>query len=195
MVKSLVAIDIDEKMVAAAKEKLKKVQLKNIRVMNSRIEDLTEDGFDLAVAMFNVVTYIPDTKSLLSFVKAVAKRLKPGGIFVFDCWNGAAAIKDPPKVKKSLLTFGNKKITYTLTPDIDFYNQKVTMNYEIEVSSKSFSEVGGYSFNQTLWMPREIEAAILNAGLEIVLVSPTMHPDALVSEKDWKIMFCVRKPR
>lgn len=194
-VKSLVAIDIDKKMALIAKEKMKKLGFKGVKVINTPVENLTQGNFDLAVALFNVVTYLPDTKSLNDFMKSVARNLKPGGIFVFDCWNGTAAIVDPPKAKKSLTKLGAKRISYTLTPETDFYNQKTTMNYGIIISSGKSKQVGGFSFNQTLWMPREVKASLVDAGLEIILMSPFMQPDRGASEKDWKIMFCVRKPR
>ena len=194
-VKSLVAVDIDKKMVSLAKEKMKKLGLKKVKIIGAPVEELTQGGFDLAVALFNVITYIPDITSLNCFIKAVAKNLKPGGIFVFDCWNGAAAIMDPPKVKRSLIKLGTKKISYVLIPETDFYNQKTTMNYEIVVSSGKSKQVGGFSFNQTLWMPREIKSSLVAAGLEIIFVSPFLEPEREVSEKDWKIMFCVRKSR
>jgi perosamine synthetase len=193
--KNLIAIDTDKKMVSAASEKMKKLGIKNVKIINESIENLAQDDFDLAIALFNVVTYIPDTKSLNNFMKAVAKNLKPGGIFVFDCWNGAAAIIDPPKVKKLLIKLGAKKISYTLTPETDSYNQKTIMNYEIVVSSGKSKQVGGYSFNQTLWMPREIKSSLVAAGLEIIFISPSFEIEREVSEKDWKIMFCVRKPK
>lgn len=180
---NLVAIDNDEEMVKLAKDKLKEND--KLKIVYTNIEDLKEDNFDLSLAMFNVVTYIPTTAQLDSFIEAVYQRLNAGGIFVFDCWNGIAAIKDPPKIKQTEIIVKAKKIKVTVTPQTNFFDQKTTLTYEIENET--------YSLDQTLWTPMQISDAIKKAGLGQILCSPILQPDKKATEKDWKIMFVAKK--
>lgn len=193
-VSKLLAIDIDPKMIEVASKKLAKVRAKNVKFVGNPVEEIEDHGFDLALALFNVVTYIAEPKKLASFMRGVFRVLKPGGIFVFDCWNGVAAVLDPPKSKRTVVKSNGKRVESNLSSKTDFLNQLTTLNYNITISNGKTVEKGVYTILQTLWMPREIISAVKNAGLEIVLSSPFGQPDKPVTDKDWKIMFCVRKP-
>ncbi len=179
----LVAIDTDPIMVDLAREKLKNHLRLNLQ--NIKVEDLAEKDFDLVLAMFNVITYIPTTNELESFMKGVSDRLKSGGVFIFDCWNGIAAIKDPPKTKESEITVNGEKIKVTITPATNFFEQKTKLSYQIADET--------YLLDQTLWTPLQVLEAAKKASLEIVLSSPLLEPDKQATDKDWKIMFVAKK--
>lgn len=188
-VSNLIAIDTDLEMVKIARKKLS--DCPNIKIIHTPVENLNIKKFDLAIAMFNVVTYIERSKELERFMKGVANRLSSGGIFIFDCWNGVAAIKDPPVKKITNLKYRNESITVTLTPSIDLFNQKVRLNYQIHV--KETSEKDNFQFNQTLWTPMQIYDAVSQAGMEVIICSPIMKPNRKATENDWKILFVCKK--
>lgn len=191
-VKEVVGVDIDREMVKLASDKLAKNT--NVKLHFGTVETLKESGFDLALAMFNVVTYIDSFDGLISFAKSIAKRLNSGGLLVFDCWNGVAAIKDPPSLKKNSVEVAGQTVSWVLKPEIWLMDQKVTLTYLIEVVSKSGQiQKDNFSFVQTLWTPKEINWVLKQAGFEIIFCSPIDRPKVVASEKDWKILFCVRK--
>lgn len=189
----LVAIDIDERMVKLAKAKIP--ESNSLKIIHTSIEDLKEDNFDLALAMFNVVTYISKPAELHSFMKGVSHKLVQGAVFVFDCWNGVAAIKDPPQVKKGKVDYRGEKIEYSLIPTTNFLNQRVRMDYTLKVTSGKRVRQDSFSFVQMLWTPAQIIFAAEEAGLEVVLCSPLGGADRVATENDWKIIFCCRKSR
>lgn len=190
--KDLVAIDIDLAMVKIAKKKLS--DCPNVKIIHTPVERLKEKKFDLAIAMFNVVTYIDTTRELISFMKGVARCLNKNGIFIFDCWNGVVAMKDPPKeLKKTTIAQSGLLLKCNLTSQTDFFNQKTKLNYDIKVKSGRLVEHGVSSFDQTLWTPMQVRFAVEESGMEVVLCSPIMQPDKEATEKDWKIMFCCKK--
>lgn len=191
-VKRVTAIDIDPHMIRKAKEKTHAIRAKNIKLIHTSIENLKEKKFDLAIALFNVVTYIQNTPDLYSFMRGVAKHIKPGGIFVFDCWNGIAALRSPPTSKITKVKYHGKNITCSLSSHADSFNQKVMLNYHITVEGRHKQEED-FSFSQTLWTPMQIRDAIEHAGMNVMICSPLMLPDRIATENDWKIMFCCRK--
>ncbi len=190
---NLTAIDIDPKMVEIARKKLARIVLPSVRFLTLPIEKLKERNFDLALALFNIVTYIPDERRLKSFMKGVYERLLPGGVFIFDFWNGIAAILDPPKKKKIAVKERRKKINSILTPKTDFLNQKVVLTYALTVAENKKITKGVFSFDQILWTPWQIKSAVQEAGFKIANSFPLMKPNKPITEKDWKVMFVCKK--
>lgn len=188
----ILALDTDEQMVKLAKQKL--APLKNVSVQLGRVEDLNGENYDLALAMFNVITYIPDLEKLVSFFKAVSQRLSTGGIFVFDCWNGVAALKDPPKVKVSHVKNGRETVKFSVTPTMDLFHQVVTLTYDIQAGNGNGTlQHDSFSFNQYLWTPNEIERALGEAGLKVLICSKLGQIDKPATSEDWKILYTVKK--
>jgi 2-polyprenyl-3-methyl-5-hydroxy-6-metoxy-1,4-benzoquinol methylase len=87
----------------------------------------TTEKYDLCISLFNVVNHVLELKSLETFFKSIHKKLKKDGMFIFDCFNNVAVLKDRPKQKVSK----NIKIT----PEFDPYTGILMMNY---VGEKQF---------------------------------------------------------
>lgn len=192
--KKVVAIDIDPQMSEIARSKMKRLKINNAKILNISVDAVEEKAFDLAVALFNVVTYFEDFSSLQKFLSEVSKRLKSGGLFIFDVWSGIAAIKDPPRVVKKTFRKNKERIETVLIPKTDFLKQRTLMDYRIKVfNGKRLKEEGSIKFNQTLWTPNEIISAANKAKLDIVKASPLMDISRDANENDWKIMFVFQK--
>lgn len=186
------SLDIDQHMIDIAEQKVK--NLKNVRILNNRVESLEENDFDLVLAMFNVVTYIKDFDSLLSFFKGVSSTMSKDAIFVFDAWNGIAVINDPPKSKLSKHNLGDLNLEVKTWADTDFFNQTAKLNYEIKVfKDQELVESDNHSFDQALWTPIEIKYALEKEGLRILLNCPFLDISRSASKEDWKIMYCCSK--
>lgn len=192
---ALTAIDIDPEMVKIAKEKIKKAGINNVKILHKKIEDIKNNQFDLVVALFNVITYVPTQEELESFIKGVERNLAPGGVFIFDCWNGVAAILDPPKHKVTKIKQNGKEIKFEVYPVTNFFNQETILNYQIIVREKKATFKGRYSFSQTLWTPMQMLSSARKTGLENTLISSYLNLEKKATEKDWKIMFVFRKPK
>ncbi|MDP3954681.1 MAG: class I SAM-dependent methyltransferase [bacterium] len=189
----VLAIDIDPSMTALAKNKIKQKKLKNVIVLEKKVEQLDLKKFDLAVAMFNVVTYIQHTNELLSFMKGVSSRLEPGGVFIFDSWNGVAAMKDPPKKKQIHMKRKGELIELEIIPRTSFINKKTKLSYNIKVTKGKLIKEDKFIISQKLWTPLQIGRSLKQAGLELLWSSPLLRPEQKATEKDWKIMFVAKK--
>ncbi len=191
----ITAIDIDAEMISIAIEKIQNAGFDFVKIINSPIEILEDSEFDVAIAMFNVITYIPDTKNLISFFKAVHHRINAKAIFIFDCWNGIAALKDPPGNKKTEVQVGNELVSCIVTSETDFWKQKTKLTYQLQV--KNFTDLtvqnGTFSFNQTLWTPMQIEYCLNEAGFEIFSSNKLLEDKANANCEDWKIMYICQK--
>ncbi len=189
----IVALDTDICMVDIAREKTK--ELKNVKIVFDPTEAIKEQEFDVALAMFNVITYIPDIKTLLSFFNTVSSCLKHNGVFIFDCWNGIAVIKDPPGLKVIEADDGNRKINCEIISSTDLFNQKVRLEYKLKVSEPGGYIVArdSYMLDQTLWTPQQIKFALEENKFQVLECCKNFQPGKQAEESDWKIMFICKK--
>ena len=182
---NILAIDIDPEMTAITREKTKK--LKNVSVKTSSVEYIKEKKkFELVLAAFNVVTYLPDTKALISFFKGVSQSLKKDGVLIFDCWNGISAIQDPPRNKVYSTRFGNRTIQVEIISLTDLFRQKTTLKY-------SFNGKNSFTFDQTLWTPNQLSYALEANGLIVLECCKNFKPGTRADVTDWKMMFICKK--
>ena len=191
--KDITAIDSDQVMVNKADEKIKASRFKNIKLLKSKVEDLKNQKFDLVIAMFNVITYIQEFDELEDFIQGVNKVLKRNGVFIFDCWNGVAAMIDPPKVKHISIKQDGDELTLKITPKTDIFRQVVNLTYDFQVKSKKSTKTDKYILPQKLWTPGEINWTLSKAGFETKIISPLLNIDKKATENDWKILFCAKK--
>lgn len=194
-VSRLFACDIDGEMISKAEEKLKAAGIKNVELFGGPLSASPERTYDLALALFNVVTYIDREEELGELFSSVRSRLRPGGLFIFDCWNGLAAMLDPPKGKKTEVKSGKEVISCDLSSSTDFILQKTVLTYKIKKKAgDGTSEEGSTSFSQTLWTPMQIRSCLRRSGLEELECCRIFESGKPATEKDWKIMFVCRNP-
>lgn len=171
------ALDMDEDAIEVARKK----KAANVVLIHSRIEDFHGLGFGGAVALFNVVHYQQTEFWLNAFMRAVARRLKPGGTFVFDCWNCEAALADPPKSSHE----GGVKREAVL----DYETRLVEMTMTCDIGGDHFV----HWIYHKLWTIEELSAALGAAGFVNIRVAPWMMPSMRLADapiaKCWKIMF------
>ena len=182
-------IDIVPEAIDAARQSLIKAGISTDRVAFDclPIDQLKGRVFDAAVCLFNVLNYILDIAEMERFLMEIRKRIRPGGAFVFDCWNGVAAIASPPEVKISTLTTPEGELKVHLEPETDLLRQYVRMKMTVSPQWK-----GGESFTQEyehrLWTPWELTELLGLAGFGAIKLTRWMQPDALATQSDWKIM-------
>jgi tRNA (cmo5U34)-methyltransferase len=79
---SFTGVDPAEQMLSIARKKIAAASLEGrISLIEGRIEDVAENGFDAATAIL-VMQFLPDDGSKLHFLKSISDRLKPGGLMV-----------------------------------------------------------------------------------------------------------------
>lgn len=138
--------------------------------------------FDAAVCLFNVVNYILTPEDLKSFFRNIHRLLRPDSMLVFDCWNGEAALLDPP-VRMS-------RKAATVTPTLDKENRLVHMSLVAKCGAQTIVR---HEYDHKLWQPYELADALVEAGFKSWQISPWMKPAQWKKKEDWKIMLIARK--
>jgi SAM-dependent methyltransferase len=159
------------------------------------VAELEAGEFDLAVSLFNVVNYLRGLEPLLGFFRAVRERIAPGGLYVFDCWNGLAAILDPPRDENRRIEAGDERIDVATRPRVDWMEQLAIVDNRVVIHGTDGSERAfDFRYEQTLWTPSCLNDALGLAGLETLNVCAWMKPGRAATPKTWKVMFVCRNP-
>lgn len=189
------AIDIDENMIDLAQTKILNMNLNNVKLHLMSVEDVLEKKYELVLALFNVVTYLPNKDKLKSFFYKISDLLADGGIFIFDCWNGRAALQYPPKSKRIKYQDGKLKLDWQLTSKNYLIKHKTTLTYHINVcdliTKKQEKDV--FSFDQYLWTPEELFISLRLNKIKILQRIIPFKIDDLATDNDWKHMYICKK--
>jgi len=187
-------LDLDEGSIEIAHSKSNS---SNLSFSCQDIASLDEMDFDAAVILFNVINYIGDPHALRRFFSAIAERITPGATYVFDCWNGLAALIDPPRDKRSEIQSGGDTIVIETRPTIDLMNQTVRMANRVTVTNdRGTTSTFNYDYNSYLWTPWQLRNLLQDAGLEVDRIATWTSPQTEAGASDWKVLFvCHRGKR
>ncbi|NVN99756.1 MAG: class I SAM-dependent methyltransferase [Geobacteraceae bacterium] len=188
----VLAVDTDPEMLALARMKAKQFIDADVTFASVCTPSY---GADLAVALFNVVNYLCEGAALERFFTEIASSLHPQGLFFFDCWNGIAALRDPPGSKSYVESCSDGSIVCHLTSQTDALQKITTMNYRLELQDKAGKTIvtDDYPLRHRLWTPDELKAALAGAGFSVEVICLPFKFDQAASGDDWKIMFICRK--
>ncbi len=192
------AVDIDPRMVEIARAKLAGLPVevaRRIEYVLGRVEELEARDFELGLALFNVVNYLERLPALEGFLGAVAVRLRPGAAFLFDAWNGVAALLDPPKDKQTVAETPTHRVRAMLTSRTDPLALRSLLYYELEAEERATGRIerGTYELAQTFWPPKVISDAAEAAGLQLCGVYALDDVTRPAIPRDWKILFVTRR--
>jgi SAM-dependent methyltransferase len=149
--------------------------------------------FDLAVAMFAVLSYQNSTEDVLSALLSVRRHLDTGGLFLFDAWSGPGVLSDPPLERVGSFVKGDVEIIRTVKPEHDVSNHVVNVNYDIlcikgDRVIKRIKEIHPMRY----FFPQEMADLASRCEFEVIAVEPFMRPDEGLRVDDWNAMFALR---
>ena len=101
----------------------------------------TDQQFDAIISLFHVISYQTTNEALQATLATVKAHLKPGGIFIFDCWYGPAVLSDRPTVRVKRLEDELIEITRIAEPAIHPNENLVDVNYQVLIKDKKSSIV------------------------------------------------------
>jgi len=183
--KKAVGVDICQKMIDKASDK----KIKNLKLFAGDLNNLNiPDKFDLCISMFNVVNHIESHRELEKVFKNINKYLKEKGILIFDCFNGAAVYKDPPRDRKFNDEFLGKSIEYSSIVKIDYLNDSFTMKNKIKYLGRDYE----YELRQKVWTIGLLKDILEKNNFVVKEIFKSFTRDKPDAE-DYKICFVCKK--
>jgi len=93
--------------------------------------------FDVVLSLFHVMSYQLTNNKLLSAFATAKAHLRPGGIFLFDCWYGPAVLTEKPSVRIKRLGDETISVTRIAEPVMHYQENCVDVNYQLIINEKS----------------------------------------------------------
>jgi len=138
-------VDMSETMLEAAQQRSRslpseqaaKLQFSQGDVQTVRIDQT----FDVVVSLFHVVSYQTTNEALRATFETAKVHLKPGGIFLFDCWYGPGVLSDLPVVRVKRLEDETIQVTRIAEPVIHFNQNIVDVHYQVLIRDRATGNV------------------------------------------------------
>jgi SAM-dependent methyltransferase len=154
------------------------------------ISSLACASFDVAISLFNVVNCIPDRIGIENLFDEVARSLRKGGIFVFECWNPVEVLRTPPTVVQRLYEYDNTRLIRTATPVVDYRNEVVFIDYNIIVESTGPKQ--SHDFRHSIYLHRAstFESCLSAVGLNNINWYSDISSGMKPSRDDDRLILC-----
>lgn len=91
---------------------------------------------DAITALFHVMSYQSTDTLVIDALKNIAKHLKPGGIFLFDCWYGPAVLLQRPELRVKRAENERVKVTRIAEPKMRENENIVEVHYDTFAEDK-----------------------------------------------------------
>jgi SAM-dependent methyltransferase len=134
----LTGVDISENMLKMA-DNLPKNDIEFVKG-DVRTVELSKK-FDVVISLFHVLSYQQTNDDVVSMLNTVKKHLKPGGLFICDCWYGPGVMNDKPEVRNRELENDRVKIFRKAEPEIHYDRNIVDVNYTLKIEDKTDSTI------------------------------------------------------
>ncbi len=126
--------------------------------------------FDAVISLFHVMSYQATNEDLAAAFATVRAHLKPGGLFIFDCWYGPAVLTDRPSERVKRLEDEAISVARTAKPVMHPNENLVDVNYRVVIQDKTSGNVE--EINEThrmryLFKP-EVEVLLRAQGLTMI---------------------------
>ena len=146
--------------------------------------------FDVVVSLFHVMSYQTRNQDLQAALTTIREHLKPGGLFVFDCWYGPAVLSDPPTVRIKRLEDDDTQVTRLAEPVMHPNENLVDVNYQVFIKDKRTGAVDELRETHTTryFFGPELHHFCELAGLTLERSSPFMA-EGKPGFDTWNVVF------
>lgn len=126
--------------------------------------------FDVVISLFHVISYQTSNADLAAAFETAKEHLKPGGIFVFDCWYGPAVLRQWPSTTRKHLSDDVTIVDRIAEPVIHPNTNVVDVNYTVTVTDRTTGtteELRETHHMRYLFAP-EVEIALAASGMTLI---------------------------
>jgi SAM-dependent methyltransferase len=192
----IVGVDRSSSMISIGKKKIEKLKLSNITLYACDLEEMASGiTFKNVISMFNVVNHICTLGELRKFYNQASQRLEAEGIFIFDCWNGAAMRKFEPNPRTSKqISSGEKFFEIDTQTKTNLISGIVEMKTAVSLRiNQEFIENFEYSLTHRLWTPDVIGELLYENGFKIKKICSNFKGNTDISENDFHLIYVCEK--
>ncbi len=192
-------VDRSEAMIAEARSKPIAADSARVRFEAAPFDrfcaSLNGHRFDAAISIFQVFNCMNSAAEMLNHLRLLRGRLKTGGRFLIDLWNGAAVFCDDPRSefrRYECHSNDTMEIIRTTVPTVDRINQKCTLQYRILTIDRTEQRIHSdfESVHELMFLtPVQYRHLFALAGLRVLDEFRRGHPQTPITERDWYISY------
>ncbi|MFA5145032.1 MAG: class I SAM-dependent methyltransferase [Candidatus Omnitrophota bacterium] len=190
-------IDLSSAMIEAAKRKIpsgisSKIDLQVASMQNFRMKK----RFDVIILMFSAINYLTEYRDLKKTIINIRTHLKPGGVFIFDFWNGFAVLDHYSIRRDKIAREGELSVRRISLTKLDIINHIAHVLFKCSVFQNNklidkFEEIHKVRF----FFPREIKDILLDTGFKTIMMHPFLTYKNTIADKDWDVTVVAINPR
>ena len=188
-------VDLSSTMLGVAKEKISHAKLTSkITLHQGDIRKFSLDKqFDAAGMLFNIVGYMIENQDFENALLNVSKHLKPGGLFVFDCWYTPAVLRDPPTDRVKKISKKDSRVLRLTRSQLNLDRNFVDINFQVLSikGSKILDEVNENHPMRYFSLP-ELNYYFTKTGFQLVSAYDWLETTPVTGKK-WDIFIVARK--
>jgi len=195
---SVTGVDQSETMLSVARQKLANLDPSLAQSLSFHHHDIRDlrlgKTYDSVFSLFHVLSYQQTNDDLMQVMATVSEHLKPGGIFIFDCWYGPGVLEDPPSVQVKKAENDSIAVTRVARPLLHRHHNRVDIHYHVTVRKKDSSQfqvIRECHRMRYLFKP-ELEGLLGHFGLEVIHFTEFMK-DEPPGPGRWNALFVSRK--
>jgi SAM-dependent methyltransferase len=127
-------------------------------------------SFDGVISLFHVMSYQTTQDDLESAMETARAHLKPGGVFVFDCWYGPAVLSERPERRVRQFENDVVAVTRIAEPVMHPNDNVVDVNFHVTVKQKATGaeETISESHRMRYLFVPEVRASLQRQSLTLV---------------------------
>lgn len=151
------------------------------------------ERFAAALMMFTVLGYQNDDADVSAALAAVRAHLEPGGMFIFDVWNGLAVLAQGPEKRTATATEGTSRVVRSSSMRVEAERQLCHVHFEISRTDAN-APAKAWSEDHTLryFLPSEIATALRKRDLELLDLRRFPDGEAPPDEHAWNVIGVAR---
>jgi SAM-dependent methyltransferase len=149
--------------------------------------------FEAALMMFTVLGYQIEEADFTAALAAVRRHLEPGGLFIFDVWNGLAVLAEQPRERRISLADGATRITRETQPILDVARRICRVCFNLErVDDTGRAENWREEHVMRYYFPDELELALERNELDLLRLRSFPDDEAPADARAWNIIGVAR---
>lgn len=192
----IIGVDRSSAMISIGKKKIERLNLSNITLHSCDLDAISSDiTFNNVISMFNVVNHICSLGELRKFYNQASQRLEVGGVFIFDCWNGAAMRRFVPTPRTSKqISSGEKFFEVETRTETNLISGIVEMKTAVSLRmNREIVEIFEYSLTHRLWTPDVIGELLDENGFKTNKICSDFKGNTDISENDFHLIYVCEK--
>ncbi|MFB2982295.1 class I SAM-dependent DNA methyltransferase [Microseira sp. BLCC-F43] len=138
-------VDRSKEMLESAQQRLLTLSQEQASKLQFVLGDMQtvrlDKKFDVVISLFHVVSYQTTNQALQAAFATAKEHLKPGGIFLFDCWYGPAVLSDRPMVRVKRLEDEKIMVTRIAEPVLQPNQNTVDVKYQVLIRDRTTDAV------------------------------------------------------